>query len=347
MEDKKKFWLYYNDIVRFLAIIGVLFIHTTAYAWSSQEVGTFNWNILSVYNCLGRIGVPLFVMISGAIWLNPNKEFDFLKLVKKNIKKLVIAFLSWTWIYSIAYMIGMGFKFDVDGIRIFIEQCLVGHYHMWYLQMIIALYMCLPIWRYIVINEKIYMYLLRFSLIVGIIFPTINEIPYINVFDNIYKNCHFAIGSEYLFYFLVGYYLSYKNISKKGKTIIWFCFPIALVSRIAITYFTSLSCDTLKYDFYDDNNILAIMQAISAFCFIKEYANFLKDKKVVRFISKYSFFIYMAHDLFLQILFLFGINASVINPIIMTPIIVAILIILCMCLGWLLSKWKFGRKYLI
>lgn len=57
--------------------------------------------------------------------------------------KIVIAFIFWSSIYSALEVLFLG----GIGIEEFIWKCVTGHYHMWFLYMIIGLYIITPLIR--------------------------------------------------------------------------------------------------------------------------------------------------------------------------------------------------------
>jgi len=65
MEKKRKIGL---DVLKIIAAIAVIGIHVTAYNWYDQSTQSFNWLINNGYNSIIRWSVPLFVMITGALF---------------------------------------------------------------------------------------------------------------------------------------------------------------------------------------------------------------------------------------------------------------------------------------
>lgn len=139
----KKERVFYLDLMRIIAIFNVIILHIAAYFWAEQPINSYNFNIMTMYDSLVRFCVPLFVMISGILWLNPKKEVDIKNIYRKNILKIVIAFIFWSSIYSALEVLFLG----GIGIEEFIWKCVTGHYHMWFLYMIIGLYIITPLIR--------------------------------------------------------------------------------------------------------------------------------------------------------------------------------------------------------
>ena len=60
----------YCDYLRLVATFAVVFIHVAASNWSNVDVNGMQWQVFNIYDSLVRWGVPIFVMISGALFLN-------------------------------------------------------------------------------------------------------------------------------------------------------------------------------------------------------------------------------------------------------------------------------------
>lgn len=63
--------VYYLDILRVLACIAVIMIHASG-DYVLDNFGSSNFMIGNVLDSLSRIGVPIFVMISGSLLLDEN-----------------------------------------------------------------------------------------------------------------------------------------------------------------------------------------------------------------------------------------------------------------------------------
>lgn len=99
--------------------------------------------------------VPVFVMISGALFL--SRKNDIKKLYKKNILRMCVSFAVWSAFYAISYAIVDFFtKADYQfSFSYFLGELLSGAAHMWFIPMIIGIYMCVPIFEKICESEEI------------------------------------------------------------------------------------------------------------------------------------------------------------------------------------------------
>ena len=86
------------DVMRIISIFAVILLH-----YSSQRFyisfPSSEWEIRNIYDSMVRWGVPVFVMISGALFLDSNKKLSIKRLFTKNILRIICAFLFWSFIY--------------------------------------------------------------------------------------------------------------------------------------------------------------------------------------------------------------------------------------------------------
>ena len=61
--------IFYLDQLRALAIVGIVICHV-ANLWNGTPHSSLNWIVHYFFNILGRYGVPVFLMLSGALLLN-------------------------------------------------------------------------------------------------------------------------------------------------------------------------------------------------------------------------------------------------------------------------------------
>lgn len=89
-------YIYYLKIISSFAVI---VLHVSAQRWSKFDIYSTNWMITNIYNSIFRCAVPLFIIISGAIFL--NKEINIKKIYSKYILRLVIAYFFGGIIYAL------------------------------------------------------------------------------------------------------------------------------------------------------------------------------------------------------------------------------------------------------
>lgn len=61
----------YYDFLRIISMFAVIVLHTAGERWSKVEVHSLAWNSFNFYDSIVRWAVPVFTMISGALFLAP------------------------------------------------------------------------------------------------------------------------------------------------------------------------------------------------------------------------------------------------------------------------------------
>lgn len=150
-------------------MLAVVVIHVAAVSWGSLDFG-FNWQVLNIYDSITRWGVPIFVMISGAIFI--PRVTDMKTLFGKNILRLVISFVVWSLFYALVFPVAiLIFKKEPLNFNSIVEEFLSGAYHMWFIPMMIGLYLCLPLLKKICESEKTMKYYLIVSFFAAFVIP--------------------------------------------------------------------------------------------------------------------------------------------------------------------------------
>ena len=130
------------DLLRILATLGIVILPASPLAAEYPSVQGLPWKVSTSVSVLFRWCVPVFLMISGVLFLSPEKPLSIPRLYRKNILRLVTCFVFWSGFYAVAHCVLMN-----KGKWTFLNQFLRGHYHMWYIFSILTLYMLTPFLR--------------------------------------------------------------------------------------------------------------------------------------------------------------------------------------------------------
>ena len=103
MKNKKE-RIFYYDFLRAFAIIAVIICHVDFFfgplTTQTQVIAQM------AFHDIGRIGVPIFLMISGALLL--NREYNLSDFLKRRFTRIIYPFIFWIILISaqILYMHG-------------------------------------------------------------------------------------------------------------------------------------------------------------------------------------------------------------------------------------------------
>lgn len=348
----------YLDYLRVFAAFGVILIHVSTANFGAFYFDKNIWRVFSLYDSIVRWAPPIFVMISGALFL--GREIDIKKLYSKYILRVFIAFLVWNFIYYLMASTSpwqqILFLFGENKAEAW-ASLLRTHYHMWFIQMIIGVYMCIPILKKIADNEKIG----KYFILIGIIFTSLIPFLYNLVSDfgseglktlvnSIRWNQEqglFSFPLGYMYYFILGYYLANKEIEKKIRMIIYLLGIGGFIVTALLSKAVSFKYDDILLTYYDSLSIQVFFMALAVFVFFK-YLPLKNGKfyKIVLLASKASFGVYLVHALVIEQLNIrLSVNtlsilapATPIKVIFSTPILTLLVFVISMLVSVLLSK---------
>lgn len=328
--------IFYLDFLRVIAMFTVIILHVASFQMTLTKIGSLEWNFLNFFDSFARWCVPIFIMISGTLFLNPQKEITLKSIYKKYIPRILIMLFSWNMLYAIfSCIFSKSFIWSE-----FIHDIFIGQVHMWYLYMIIGLYMIIPFLRKIVTDEKLFKYFLLLWLIVST-FSSLCKISSLEILSEIYDDMYITLVAGYSGYFLLGYFLSRKKYSSKYAIILGI---ISLLITVIGTYIFSINRRDTNELFYANLSPNVIGMSISVFILIKNTFENLKVNisfhKIIDTIAKYSLGIYLIHFWFIAAFIKFK-NVINFSPIINLVLITIIVFLLSFIVTFVLSKIKF------
>lgn len=290
--------VYYYDRLRVLSAVAVVLIHICGAELFRHGVGTYAWQLCNILDSFSRFAVPVFIMLSGALFLNPEKKVDIKSLYGKTLLRIVISFLFWSTVYAAV---------DYNGnVTVFVKNILLGHYHMYFLFIIAALYAAVPVYRKICEDEKIMRYFFILCLVFTFLLPAAAKLPHMSVLSEMLDKAEFNLVTGYSAYFIGGYYLSRMELSKKRRLIIYFLGVLASFTTALFTRNASLQAGAVCEEYYSFFSGNVLIQAVAVFIFGKYHLNSepksSASKKILATLSKLTFGVYLSHVLVLDAL---------------------------------------------
>lgn len=330
--------IFYLDFLRVIAMFAVIILHVASFQMALTKVGSFEWNFLNFFDSITRWCVPTFVMISGMLFLNPQKEINLKIIYGKYIFRILIILFSWNLLYAISScIVNQSFVWHE-----FIYNIFIGLVHMWYLYMLIGLYIILPFLRKIVTDTKLLKYFLLLWLIISA-FNFLVKASSLEILNKISDNMYITLVTGYSGYFLLGYFLSRKKYRTKYAIILGI---ISLLITVIGTYIVSINSRNTNELFYANLSPNVIGMSISVFILVKNTFENLKINvtfnKIINTIAKYSLGIYLIHFWFISVFIKFE-NIFNFSPIINLGVISCIVFLLSFTVTFILSKIKFIR----
>ena len=335
------------DILRLLAMLAVIWVHVGGMESGSLPTSDPNCQWLIFLKSVMTWEIPVYVMISGRFFLDPDRNMPFSKILKA-IVRLIVAFLVWNVVYQTYYILtdsytGLNWK----GI---LSQALIGPYHFWYLYMIVGLYLITPFLRKISEDKLLSEYFICLFFLFAFLSKYGVVLPFIGgtlgtMLDNM--GMKFVLG--YSGYYVLGYYLRKFPLSGKWERTLYILGGTLLLLGAAANTWQSVhdGAYTEWYTGYTAPNTIIIASAIYTL-FTKRIAKISFSEKAVRWISKlseYSFGVYLLHALILDLVGLTGMTPTMVHPVFMMPILTLLAFAVTLALVAAIRKIpKIGRK---
>lgn len=334
----------YIDLLRLLAIFGVIVIHVN---------GEGNWLIHEVNqlwlekNFLGALvqswPVPVFIAISGALLLD-NKKFTFKTMITKYIPRILISLVIWHFIYYFyTYQ-----SFALNEFIICFKKLLIGktYSHLWYLYLLLGLYVITPILKKLVQNlsKSEFTYLLILGFTITAVIPFINNFLPQNVMQLVdpYKVLTFNI---FILYYILGYYLNKHIFIKSPKKLLGISL-FSLTSLVGIALLNNYL--TIKRNTFTNysgtSSIIAVIMVIFLFVLFKNI-KVEKHQKIIEKLSSLTFGVYLIHFIVeKELLKLMGGSFIIINSYIGTILVSIAVLIISYIISYLISKIPILKK---
>lgn len=338
----------YLDYLRVFAIFAVIILHVSAQNWYSTDMNGFDWQVFNFFNNIVRWCVPVFVMISGALFL--NREIPLKKIYSKYVFRLAAAYAVWAVIYA---------GFSDGSILNRISQIISGHYHMWFIWMTAGLYICIPFIKLLIKDDKITRYFLLLAFIFAFLIPwlvtltndfagglVIKGVSILNKNIND-MNIHIVLG--YTSYFILGYCLAKTGLNKMQRGVIYVFGLGGGISAILLNLVVMFKTQQYSLHYSASFTINVLFESIAVFTWFKyKKYHFPKLYPFILKLSKYSFGAYLVHALIIeQLNDKFGLNTLSFNPVLAVTGIGIFVFICSFIISAILNQIPVVRKYMV
>lgn len=193
------------DVLRVLATCAVVLMHVLTGATDvtdTSRMPEYRGLLLSVMDLVTWC-VPVFLLISGYLFLHPERELTYPVMMKKYCRRIALAILLFGVPYACSELIVAERTFRIGMLPEAVRMTLRGNTwsHMWYLYLILVLYLITPLLK------KVLQVLPLWCVVVvmAVIFLGSSAAPFLNKVLNINSVPVLPDGGVYFFYYLCGY----------------------------------------------------------------------------------------------------------------------------------------------
>ena len=308
--------IFYYDLIRALAIFGIVATHVFAFEASNMDmINTKLWYISIFFQTAQLYCVPLFIAISGALLI--DKDISTKNFFKKRFNRVLLPFLFWTFIFVvISLKLNLLDGFNLNVFLSFIMGKGTFNQVLWFVWMILVVYICIFIINKLsaILTKFIYIWILL--LFIGICLLITLKI--INIGPIKHNLLSYILFSGYA---VLGYCLSKKdpllkreanflnlkmNINLNAKKLFYInsissiiLLTIILILKIQLTNANHKLTSLIFFDFLV---VLLVTTLFLSFRYLEESGmiNIIKNslvERVINSVSKCSYGIYFINSM--------------------------------------------------
>lgn len=283
------------DVVRVIACLAVILLHLSATIVMDRDLlGTVGWHIANVIDAATRWCVPVFVMLSGALLLDPQKHTSPHDFWTRRVSRLLPALIVWSAIYLTwrAYFWKEALSLDV------ISHDLVAgrpYIHLYFLFLIAGLYLITPFLARMI--GSLSSAQLRQTILVIAALAMVA-----NLFDWLESNA-LTLCIPYLAYYLGGWYCARVWVDHPRA------YGWALAGAIGvITVLTALLVasqgldDRWSFYFYEDFSPTTMVMTVAVFMLTLRGPIPSQMEALAQRLAPWTFGVYVAHPIVVEIL---------------------------------------------
>lgn len=334
------------DILRMLATIAVIVIHLCGSTVKSLDVNTSVWALVNCVHSSASWSVPVFVMISGCLFLNSEKKLTLRDIYGKYIKHIAVCFVVWSAVFQLYYYFFTNSELNLDG---FLCELIIGPYPFWYLYMIIGLYMIVPFLRTFSVNKRLLQYFITLFILFSVITNYATNLPVIgDVVNTVLGKASFYFVLGFTGYYILGHYIMQYNFSLKWEIAIYFLGIVGvLISCIGTTL---QSRQQGEYNEWFSKYLMpnVIFESMAVFTlFVKRISKIRFSEKTVKLfatLTQLGFGVYLIHALVIEGFNLHGIDILMYSTVVMIPALTVMVYVISLVLTYLIRKVPFIGK---
>ena len=200
------------DVLRVLATCAVVLMHVLTGATDVTDasiVPEYRSLLLSVMDLVTWC-VPIFLLISGYLFLNPERTLTYPVMIKKYCRRIALAILLFGVPYAASELVVAERTFRIRMIPEALKMTLTGHTwsHMWYLYLILFLYLITPLLKKVLRVLPVW----GVAAVMAVIFLGSSVAPFLNKVLDVNSIPVLPDGGVYFLYYLCGYLFAVREV---------------------------------------------------------------------------------------------------------------------------------------
>ena len=299
-------WL---DLLRIAASLLIVMLNITTNQLRAMPPGAPGWQAVNFYLGLSRAATPLFTMMSGVLFLGLGKQRSLKQLFQGPLKKIVVIYFFWSFLYAIFAMVTQPALNTSSVIPTLLRLTLQSSDHMWFLPILISLYLISPFLQLILDQSdkaitKYGVALLVVSLLGHTLSMDLGFLPFAEPLQTFVAK--FPIGHLMLFagYFLLGNVIHrYFKPNQLTRWLLYLALPVGVLLNANLTHFASQQAGVTALTFSTPLSLMTFMVAVPIFWLfqnnISQISFSTRTKEMLASIARQTLGVYLIHPMVL------------------------------------------------
>lgn len=345
------------DVLRVLATCAVVLMHVLTGAIDVTDtsiVPEYRSLLLSVMDLVTWC-VPIFLLISGYLFLNPERTLTYPVMIKKYCRRIALAILLFGVPYAASELVVTERTFRIMMIPEALKMTLTGHTwsHMWYLYLILFLYLITPLLKKVLRVLPVW----GVVAMMAVIFLGSSVAPLLNKVLDVNSIPVLPDGGVYFLYYLCGYFFAVREVCvDKGRNV-WLTAAVAVLALGMILSRTLAGFSIQMAYNYPFTVLLAVL------LFAAGWNGSIKKHRIPwQEAGALSFAVYLVHPVYVNLLYKFvkitpftvleqcGVQSVAAGQTVLILLLAAfclVVLALATATAWVLRKIPVLRKYVL
>lgn len=345
------------DVLRVLATCAVVLMHVLTGATDVTDasiVPEYRSLLLSVMDLVTWC-VPIFLLISGYLFLNPERTLTYPVMIKKYCRRIALAILLFGVPYAASELVVAERTFRIRMIPEALKMTLMGHTwsHMWYLYLILFLYLITPLLKKVLRVLPVW----GVVAMMAVIFLGSSVAPFLNKVLDVNSIPVLPDGGVYFLYYLCGYFFAVREVCvDKGRNV-WLTAAVAVLALGMILSRTLAGFSIQMAYNYPFTVLLAVL------LFAAGWNGSIKKHRIPwQEAGALSFAVYLVHPVYVNLLYKFvkitpftvleqcGVQSIAAGQTVLILLLAAfclVVLALATATAWVLRKIPVLRKYVL
>lgn len=345
------------DVLRVLATCAVVLMHVLTGATDVTDASImpeYRSLLLSVMDLVTWC-VPIFLLISGYLFLNPERTLTYPVMIKKYCRRIALAILLFGVPYAASELVVAERTFRIRMIPEALKMTLTGHTwsHMWYLYLILFLYLITPLLKKVLRVLPVW----GVAAVMAVIFLGSSVAPFLNKVLDVNSIPVLPDGGVYFLYYLCGYFFAVREVCvDKGRNV-WLTVAVAVLALGMILSRTLAGFSIQMAYNYPFTVLLAVLLFAAGW-----NGSIKKHRLPWQEAGALSFAVYLVHPVYVNLLYKFvkitpftvleqcGVQSVAAGQAVLILLLAAfclVVLALATATAWVLRKIPVLRKYVL